>query len=502
MKQFLDDLTGRITMYRLVLFSLIAIAVVSVVISLTGDLTYSVGAMALSAVVIVAVTYVSNLVFAGMFAVHAHTESSFITAALLFFLFQPSTDAKDLVAMAVAALVASGSKYLLAVRGRHIFNPAAIGAVWVSLFSIGYAGWWVANPILIWVTLITGALVLYRTRRLPIGLVFVVLAFAIIVIRSMSNGGDFGDAVHTAFTSYPILFFAAFMLSEPLTLPPLRWQQFLVAVVAAVVFSVPITVGSVFFGPEYALVIGNIVAFGFGQRRSIQLVLQRRTRLSPDTFEFVFTPRRPLNFQAGQYLELSLPHKGADSRGSRRAFSIASAPGSRESIKVAMKIPPKSSTFKRELAALQRGQSVAATTVSGDFLLPRDSSAPLLMIAGGIGITPFLSQLQHRADGPGNGDVVVMYAVSEPSDLNYVKELEKTGASVIVSGPDTAQGLPRDWTFAGPGRVDGAKLSATVPDIKQRQVLVSGPPAMVNGIRSALRTLGVRRVKADYFSGY
>ena len=502
MKQLLDDLTGRITMYRLVLFSLIAIAVVAVIISLTGDLTYSIGEMAVSAAVLLAVTYVANLVFAGMFAVAPHTPSSFITAALLFFLFQPSTDAKALVAMAVAALVASASKYLLAVRGRHIFNPAAIGAVWVSLFSIGYAGWWVANPILIWVTLITGALVLHRTRRLPLGLIFVVLAFAIIVIRSLSNGADFGDAVHTVFTSYPVLFFAAFMLSEPLTLPPLRWQQYLVAAVAAVVFSVPITIGSVFFGPEYALVIGNVVAFAFGQRRSIQLVLQRRTQLSPDTFEFAFTPRRPVNFQAGQYLELSLPHKGADSRGSRRAFSIASAPGASGTIKLAMKIPPESSTFKRELAALKRGHAVTATSVSGDFLLPRDPSTPLLMIAGGIGITPFLSQLQHRAGGPGNRDVVVMYAVGAPGDLNYVKELEKTGASVIVSGPDTAHGLPKDWTFAGPGRVDGAKLSAAVPDIKQRQVFVSGPPAMVNGIRTSLRSLGIRRVKADYFSGY
>ncbi|MET3805821.1 ferredoxin-NADP reductase [Nakamurella sp. UYEF19] len=502
LKQRLDDLTGRITMYRLVLLGLGVIGVAAVVISATGDLTYSLGEIIVSAILLVSVTYVSNQIFAGMFAVRPHTESTFITAALLFFLFQPSTDSKALVAMAVAAIVASGSKYLLGVRGRHLFNPAAIGAVWVSLFGIGDAGWWVANPILVWVTLVVAALVLYRTRRLPLGALFVAIALVIIMARTLSDGADPSAAFQAVFTSYPILFFAGFMLSEPLTLPPLKWQQYLVAAVAAVIFSVPITVGSVFLGPEYALVIANLVAFGFGQRRGISLVLQKRTQLTADTFVFSFRPRKPVSFQAGQYLELTLPHKGADARGSRRVFSIASAPGDDESIRLAMKIPTNSSTFKRELARLRNGDALTATTVGGDFLLPKDPAIPLLMIAGGIGITPFLSQLQHRAAGPGNDGVVVVYAVGSPSDLSHVEELERSGATVIVSGPDDSRGLPASWRFAGPGRVDGAKLSRHVPDIAARQVFVSGPPAMVNAVRSGLRAMGVRKVKADYFSGY
>lgn len=502
LKQLLDDLTGRVTMYRLVLLCLVGMAVAAVLLSLTNHLTYSVGAIVLSAAVLTGVTYAGNRIFAGLYRVRPHTESTFITAGLLFFIFQPSTDTKALAAMAVAALVASASKYLLAIRGRHIFNPAAIGAVWVSVFSIGYAGWWVANPILVWLTLALALLVLYRSRRLPLGAIFVALALVIIVGRAMIDGADFADAFRSAFNSYPILFFAGFMLSEPLTLPPLRWQQYSVAVVVALLFSVPINIGSVFIGPEYALVIGNLLAFGFGQRRRIEMVLQGRTQLTPTTFEFAFKPARPIRFRAGQYLELTVPHPGADARGSRRVFSIASAPHPDEPIRVAVRIPQRSSSFKRALGGLRDGETVSATSVGGDFVLSRTARVPLLMIAGGIGITPFLSQLQHRAAGPGNQDVVLLYAASSTAELSYAAELERTGARVVVVGPPTPQGLPRSWSWAGSGRLDGALIAAAVPDVDRRRVLVSGPPAMVNGVKAALRGLGVRRVKADYFSGY
>ncbi|MFY0100185.1 hypothetical protein ABTQ08_22225, partial [Acinetobacter baumannii] len=76
--------------------------------------------------------------------------------------------------------------------------------------------------------------------------------------------------LQVAFSS-PFLFLGAFMLSEPLTLPPRRWQQFVVAVVVGVLAGWPIAIGAITLGQERALLIGNLVAFLFCLRAAVRL---------------------------------------------------------------------------------------------------------------------------------------------------------------------------------------------------------------------------------------
>ncbi len=73
-------------------------------------------------------------------------------------------------------------------------------------------------------------------------------------------------------------------------------------------------------------------------------------------------------------------------------FSISSPPADRV-LTISTKIPDRASTFKQRMADLPEGTAVTATTISGDFVLPRNAALPVLLIAGGIGITPFASQL-------------------------------------------------------------------------------------------------------------
>ncbi|MFP3468263.1 flavodoxin reductase, partial [Leifsonia sp. SIMBA_070] len=80
--------------------------------------------------------------------------------------------------------------------------------------------------------------------------------------------------------------------------------------------------------------------------------------------------------------------------------------------------------------------------VAGDFLLPRDRTAPLLLIASGVGITPFMSQLRSLAaggDGTGPGtverDVVLVYAAASVDELAYAAELHRMGIRVLVCTP-------------------------------------------------------------------
>ena len=432
------------------------------------------------------------------------TSSSIITALLLLFIFVPTLDPAGLGVLALAAVVASATKYLLAVRGRHIFNPAAAAALIVGsitpLLTSTFATWWVGTGFLLPFTAIAALAILFRTRKLWLGGTFVVVALAAWGVNSLIAGQPFLNGVAFAFLQCPTIFFAGFMLSEPLTLPPRRWQQLAEAVLVGIFFALPISVfGYLGNTPQRALIVGNLFAFFFGQRRGIRLSYLGKRQLTPTSWEFEFEPQHAVRFTAGQYMELTLPHEKPDARGWRRVFSIAAAPGS--SVKFGIRLPEKASTFKKALLALEPGAKVSATSVGGDFVLPRGES-PLLLVAGGIGITPYISQLEGLSAGGSKRDVALVYAISRPDDLAYADMLAKTSCTVTVVSETKPAKLPRGWTWLKSERLTAEQLLTAVPDAKTRHTFLSGTPGMVGSLKRALRGAGARRIHTDVFVGY
>ena len=503
MKARFDTLIGRITMYTLMVIVLGVIAMVAVIESALGQIFFTPLELILSLAVAVTVTAVASWVFALAFRTRAHLQSSVITGLLIFFVFIPTADPTGLLLMALTAVVAAASKFLLAFRGRHVLNPVAAAAAIMSVTALNPSGWWVATPVLLPVVLVGAFLVLYRTGRLAIGGTFVVLALVIVTTRMVLLGSTVGDAIWLAVGSFPIVFLAGFMLSEPLTLPPRHRQQLLVAVVVAVLFSIPFSIGPVYSSPEIALVIGNVVAFAFGQRRGIRLRYLGSRELTPTSAAFDFEPEHPLRFLPGQYLEVTLPHRGVDSRGTRRMFSITSAPDAPDRVSVGITLSEPSSSFKKALAGLAPGATVRSTWVGGDFLLPADPSVPLLLAAGGIGVTPFVSHLAARsAGGTRPADVVLLYSVSAAEELAYAEELAAAGIRVLVTAPSKPEAMPSSWVYLGAGRVTADRLREAVPDVGARRAYVSGPPGFVDHVSAALRRAGARRIRTDAFAGY
>jgi glycine betaine catabolism B len=508
MKAWLDRVTGLVTMYSLVLYTLVVIAVVALVLSLLGQLSYPPLALLASVAVAVGLTWASSWLIAKIARVKPHTQSALITGLLIFSVMTPKIDLLGLAGIAMAALIASISKYLFAVRGRHIFNPAAIGSfvptliVFTTFIGLSYGSWWVGTPFLQAPIIIGAFLILYRTQRLTVGVTFIVLASVIATALAISNGQPAPAAIWQVLLQSPIIFFAGFMFSEPLTLPPRRWQQLVEAVVVAVLFTVPLAfLGPVSNSPLFALLVGNLIGFAFGQRRGIRLTYIGKKQIGPTTWELAFQPSRAVRFLAGQYMELTIPHRKSDFRGSRRYFSISSAPTADGPITFALTMPEKSSSFKKALLDLEPGALVNGTSIGGDFALPSKIDEPLLLIAGGIGITPFASQLAHATAIGEKRDVVVVYANSAGGDLPYGDLLASSGARVVLFGPKPST-MPKGWEFGGEGRVTPERLAELVPDAATRRAYISGPPGLVATLRAALRGQGVRRVHSDYFSGY
>jgi len=495
MRSHIDALTGRVSMYRLATITLsivLAQAVLFGFLNVIGPDPYAI--LGTLSVVVVA-TVGANEVASRLARVVPHRESSVITALIITCIVQPSLTTIGLIAAASAGVLAVVSKYLIVWRGRHLLNPASTGVLIAGIIGYyvgqGVGFWWIATPALLPAVAVGALLLLDRTRRLDVGLIFIAVTIVIIGVRLVATGSAPFSAVTTVLQLFPVVFLAGFMLSEPLTLPPRRWQQWLTAVVVGVAFSVPFSFGPMYTSPELALVVGNIVAFAVSRRSGFSVRVVDRVPLSPFATEYRFEPSRPLHFEAGQYLELHLPHK-TDIRGMRRTFSIASAPqlaaaATGPQLAIGMRTPEGGSSFKAALATLEPGSRIAATQVAGDFVLPRDASIPLVMVAGGIGMTPFASQLASLTARGEQRDVVVVVVSSHPGEMLYRDVVESSGARIIEL---TAHQLAAD------------ALLEAIPDLATRRGYVSGAPSIVAAARTALRRAGVRRVRTDYFVGY
>ncbi|SFI23573.1 MULTISPECIES: FAD-dependent oxidoreductase [Microbacterium] len=501
---------GRVSMYRLVVFALAALGAIALVLTFFGVVAPTPLELVVTWLVLGAACAATDAVAHRILHRSWRWESSLITVLILLFVLRPTLEPWELVGTAIAGIVASASKYVLAWQGRHIFNPAAVGAAFLTILSVwlpalGASSWWVGSPFLAGPVIVFGLIVLLRTEKIRVIAVFLVVAVAVAVIRASAQfqqaglAFDLGTVFWQILWSSPFLFLGAFMLSEPLTLPPRRRQQFLVAAVVGVLAGWPLAIGEVTLGQERALLVGNLVAFAFAVRSAVRLTLVERRALTPTVRELTFQAKRGLRFAPGQYLELEVPHPHPDARGTRREFSIVSSPEELPLVKIALREGSQSS-YKKALAALGTGETLSVTGVWGDFVLPQRAGAPVLMVAAGIGVTPFVSQLRHTRLAQEDRDIVFVYVASDAEELAFRDDLEASGVPVIVFTRTEPAHLPAHWRWAKGVRLDADGLLQVVPDIAARHAYISGPPALIADLAPALEK--ARSITTDAFSGY
>jgi glycine betaine catabolism B len=500
MRNYVDRLLGLMSMYKGILAGLMVIWLVALIFSFFDVLSFSPLAMVASLGVLAIAVYGMSLLFGLMFGVRAHTESSFITALILALIFTPTIELKSLIILGLVGIIAAASKFMLTFRGRHIFNPVALAAFVIGLTGLGFASWWVATPPLFPFILAVVVVSLYQTRRFYVAGLFLLIATPLVVSVLVLEGASISEGL-ALLLSWPLLFFAGVMLTEPLTLARQKWQQTIEVVVVAILFAVPFTFGIFEMSPALALLVGNLIAFGFVRSGRITLKFNRKVSLTPSSEEIRFTTDRPVHFMPGQYVEITIPHRRPDLRGTRRSFSVTSIPDN-SVVTLGVKYYEPSSTFKKNLRLLEKGTVVQATMFAGDFLLPKDPKRPLLFVAGGIGITPFISYLRYLASINQKRNITLVYAVSSAAEIAYAPILKSSGIKVLIVTKNTSTGIwPQGWEFLHESFVSKNVLEV-VKDISQRDCFVSGSPAMVRSVKSSLRQLGVKHIKTDYFVGY
>lgn len=214
-------------------------------------------------------------------------------------------------------------------------------------------------------------------------------------------------------------------------------------------------------------------------------------------------------FRPGQFLTFVLDVPGdpaGPAPGNRtltRCYSLSDLPDPaafRVTIKRASAPPgkpdvPRGVCSNHLLDHLQEGDVVAVKAPAGRFFLDPDSATPVVLIAGGIGITPMMSMLRWCLVAQPARTIHLYYGVRNGREQAFKPLLEQLAGAhpnfhldVVYSQPEKTDVLGRDFQHVG--RIDIELLRRTLPQ-GPRQFYVCGPAAMMESLIPALRTWGV-----------
>ncbi|MBD8499511.1 FAD-dependent oxidoreductase [Paenibacillus arenosi] len=221
-----------------------------------------------------------------------------------------------------------------------------------------------------------------------------------------------------------------------------------------------------------------------------ELLFLKSQKESEDVYSFLFEKGNDLTWKAGQYGLFSITHRAT--KNATKPFSIASAP-TENIVKITTRIGDDPSDYKKALLELKRGMKVKMSGPVGTFQL--DDNTPSLLIAGGIGITPYRSILkQMEAERwAGRKERELLYLDSSQSFI-YKNELDELASrtSIRVTYLDSRDDLHQEIDKFNDLYKNNGKY------------FIAGPKSMVDSISSYLQNKQVSKqnIKKDSFYGY
>jgi len=233
--------------------------------------------------------------------------------------------------------------------------------------------------------------------------------------------------------------------------------------------------------------------------------LLRRETVAEGTMAFHF--ERPAGFthEAGQNVQITLlDPPETDSQGSSRPFTVASAPYERD-LMIATRM--RDSAFKRVLKSAGPGLKVQVNGPDGVMVLHEDTNRPAAFLAGGIGITPFLSMARHAARRRLPHRIYLFYSNRRPEDAAFLDELralERINPNYrLVPTMTEPEKSTRPWS-GETGFIRPEMLERHLHDPQLPIYYFAGPPAMAMAMQSMLADFGIneRDMRSEEFYGY
>jgi ferredoxin-NADP reductase len=233
--------------------------------------------------------------------------------------------------------------------------------------------------------------------------------------------------------------------------------------------------------------------------------LIRREAIAEGTMAFHFAKAPDFEFRAGQAMDITLlDPPETDAEGNTRAFSIASAPFDKD-LMIATRM--RDSAFKRVLRKAELGLNVKIEGPSGSLVLHRKAEKPAVFLAGGIGITPFLSIIRQAAHEKAPHRLYLFYSNRRPEDAPFLDVLADAARQnpnfhliATMTEMDKSQ---REWK-GETGFLNKEMLTKHLPTLHGPIYYLAGPPAMVTAMRNMLTEAKIDEddIRSEEFSGY
>jgi ferredoxin-NADP reductase/DMSO/TMAO reductase YedYZ heme-binding membrane subunit len=210
----------------------------------------------------------------------------------------------------------------------------------------------------------------------------------------------------------------------------------------------------------------------------------------------------PFDYRPGQFITMQLM---IDGKRVNRSYTLASSPTRRDSCELSIKREPMGTASRYIHDHLQVGDVVKISGPSGKFTFTGNESSSVLLIAGGVGITPLMSITRYLTDRAWSGDIYFLIVAKTEQDLIFRDEinlLRKRFPQLHVCVTLTRCGDSTMWDGER-GRATGSLLQRFVPNVTSVPVFLCGPNEMMDATREMLRGIGVpdSSVQTEAFAG-
>ena len=219
-------------------------------------------------------------------------------------------------------------------------------------------------------------------------------------------------------------------------------------------------------------------------------ILKDKKEVASGTLQVTFATEEPFSFKPGQYCFITLKNlKFPDERGPKRHFSIVNSPNEKGIITFTTR--ESDSGFKKTLKELPIGTELDLGPIAGTFTLPDDTTRPLVLIAGGIGITPFMSILRYEKEQLLHHKLTLLYSNRDQSSTAFLDEIQNLAKDLPNLKLILTMTEDNSWT-GEKRKIDAAFIKDYFPNLNENFYMVVGPPPMVEAVEKSLLEAGVR----------
>lgn len=224
-----------------------------------------------------------------------------------------------------------------------------------------------------------------------------------------------------------------------------------------------------------------------------KLVLAETQQVTHNVKTFRFKPavgdEIPFDYLPGQFLTLQVAPGGVPTK---RSYTIASTPTWRDRVEITVKREDHGLVSRFLHDELKPGDEVEVEAPNGTFYFTGQEADSIVLIGGGVGITPMMSAARYLTETGWSGAVNLILGFRTPDDFIFREEIVALEAHNPKLRVTVMMSRVEDGSWSGrKGQIDAALLAETIPDLPAQRAHLCGPPEMMDAVKAVLVSLGL-----------